>query len=614
MEGRCESERASGGKGSASHARRCEPLATEESEGHHDGEGGEPPPQRPSRDRLRQRTAEIPADQKAERGPQRGREPHVTGAPVLQDRQDADRRQQDRERSPLGLVLRHGEQIREQRHHDEPAAQPDEPAERPSQEPHHDRERRLHQLPQTPGGAVARGRRATARRVCMSLWILHARADFQVGAKGRGLVATRRQNMEDGTRDRGDGGEQADGRGTRVIGSLSGLLVALALPIAWFVLHFGGIVHAPLEVALASGAGICGAAFLLSWATEVAQLDIPRALALAVLALLAVLPEYAVDVYFAWRAGQDATYTAFASANMTGANRLLIGVGWAAPVVAFWLKYRQHQVAIPREQAIEVNYLAIATAYSFVIPLKGTLSLIDTFFLFGVFVAYVWSAGGAHHEEPELDGPAKLIADLGTVGRRVVVVGIFALAGTAILTAAEPFAEGLVATGRQFGIEEFLLVQWLAPLASESPEFIVAVLFALRGAVAAGIGTMISSGVNQWTLLVGALPAAFALSRGAFDPMLLDLRQREEIFLTSAQSVFALLVISNFEFSIVEAGMLVGLFVPQFLLTGSSARIGLAIVYLVLSGAMLVGSRSLRASVRQLLPGARHAAKPARQH
>ena len=47
------------------------------------------------------------------------------------------------------------------------------------------------------------------------------------------------------------------------------------------------------------------------------------------------------------------------------------------------------------------------------------------------------------------------------------------------LAAAEPFAEGLVQTGETLGIDEFLLVQWLAPLASEAPEFLVAALLTL---------------------------------------------------------------------------------------------------------------------------------------
>ncbi len=374
----------------------------------------------------------------------------------------------------------------------------------------------------------------------------------------------------------------------------------LVLPVAWFVVHFGGLVSSHGAIALASGLGIFGAAFLLSWACEVAQLDIPRALALAALALIAVLPEYAVDVYFAWRAGSDPAYTAFATANMTGGNRLLLGVGWAAPVVAVWLRYGRREVQLAEDQAVEVSYLALATLYSFLIPLKGTLSLVDTVVLFTIFVFYIRAAGRTPHEAPHLEGPAAAIAALGLRGRRIVTIALGLIAGAAILSAAEPFAEGLVATGREFHIEEFLLVQWLAPLASESPEFVVALLFALKGAAAAGIGAMISSKVNQWTLLVGALPLAFALSSGAVHPMVLDMRQREEIFLTSAQSVFGLVVIANYRFNVIEALTLFVLFVLQLLFTSQEARWAYAAVYLILAAAMLVRGDTRRAAANLL--------------
>ncbi len=377
---------------------------------------------------------------------------------------------------------------------------------------------------------------------------------------------------------------------------------AVSLPAVWFVVHFGQLTHDPVTVALVSGAGIFGAAFLLSWTSEVAQLDIPQALALAFLALVAVLPEYAVDVYFAWRAGKDPSYTAFATANMTGGNRLLLGVGWAAPVLVAWARFGRREVVLPREQAVEVNYLALATLYSFVIPLKGTLSLVDTAILLAIFVAYVRAAGRSHHVEPEIEGPAEALVHLGPTGRRVSALALTAIAGAAILTAAEPFAESLIKVGRQFGIEEFLLVQWLAPLASESPEFIVAILFALKGAAAAGIGTMVSSKVNQWTLLVGALPAAFSLSHGSLTSMVLDMRQREEIFLTSAQSVLGLVVIANFQFSVVEAGLLFVLFAAQLVFTSQEARWFYAFGYLLLAAGIVIWSRDVRHSVRGLLP------------
>jgi len=266
-----------------------------------------------------------------------------------------------------------------------------------------------------------------------------------------------------------------------------------------------------------------------------------------------------------------------------------------------WLRFRQREVLLPRDQAVEVSYLAIATLYSFVIPFKGTLSLVDTVILFGIFLFYVRAAGKTTHEEPELDGPAAAIASLGTGRRRTVTALLGLVAGATILTAAEPFAEGLVATGRQFHVEEFLLVQWLAPLASESPEFVVALLFALKGAAAAGIGAMISSKVNQWTLLVGALPLAYALSSGSMHPMVLDDRQREEIFLTSAQSVFGLVVIANYRFGVGEALTLFSLFALQLFFTSPQARWAYAAAYLVLSATIMVVRPDTRRAVGQLL-------------
>ena len=119
---------------------------------------------------------------------------------------------------------------------------------------------------------------------------------------------------------------------------------SIALCLQWIVVYFSGISPSPEWQALSAGLAIFGASFMLSWAAELAQLDIPQALALALLALIAVLPEYAVDMYFAWMAGKDPKYTAFATANMTGANRLLIGLGWAAVVFAYWCKTRSRSV------------------------------------------------------------------------------------------------------------------------------------------------------------------------------------------------------------------------------------------------------------------------------
>jgi cation:H+ antiporter len=196
-----------------------------------------------------------------------------------------------------------------------------------------------------------------------------------------------------------------------------------------------------------------------------------------------------------------------------------------------------------------------------------------------------------------LEGPTEVIAAWGTGARRAVTVGFFLLSGYTIFIAAEPFAEGLLASGRRFGIEEFVLVQWLAPLASESPEFIVAILFALRANPGASIGTLISSKINQWTLLIGMLPVVYALSLGRISPMQMDDRQVEELLLTAAQSVFAVAVLSDLSFAVGEALLLFALFATQLLIPDPQFRYYYAFGYIVLALGWVALKRGCRHAV-----------------
>jgi cation:H+ antiporter len=168
------------------------------------------------------------------------------------------------------------------------------------------------------------------------------------------------------------------------------------------------------------------------------------------------------------------------------------------------------------------------------------------------------------------------------------VLAIFVFAAGVIFAAAEPFAEGLVHTGESIGIDEFVLVQWVAPLASESPEFILAGMLALRGRHDAAMTILISSKVNQWTLLVGSLPLAYAVSGGTFGALDFDARQSEEVFLTAAQSLFAVAILLSLSMSRWEAILLGGLFVTQFAFTDPTIRVGYAIAYCVLAGFILI--------------------------
>jgi cation:H+ antiporter len=369
---------------------------------------------------------------------------------------------------------------------------------------------------------------------------------------------------------------------------------SVLLSLQWIVIRLSGVHLRPELEALSAGLAIFGAAFMLSWAAELAQLEIAQALALALLALIAVLPEYAVDMYFAWMAGKDPKYTAFATANMTGANRLLIGVGWAAVVFTYWLKTRKKGVELEPSHKIEILYLGLATAYSFVIPFKARLDIMDAVIFIGIFALYIRAASRSTHVEPELEGPPEMIASWGTTARRIVNVILFLFSGYTIFISAEPFAEGLLATGRTFGIEEFLLVQWLAPLASESPEFIVAILFAMRANPGAAMGTLLSSKVNQWTLLIGMLPVVYAVSAGQVSPMEMDARQVEEILLTAAQSLFAVAILVNLSFSLGEAALIFVLFSTQLLIPDPRFRYYYSFLYILLAVGLIVFKRDAR--------------------
>src|SRR4051812_17006118 len=357
---------------------------------------------------------------------------------------------------------------------------------------------------------------------------------------------------------------------------------------------------------------------MLSWAAEAAQMDISAGLSIALLAFIAVLPEYAVDLVFAWKGGNDVqkyghsckppgsggeSNCSLALANMTGSNRLLIGIGWSLVVFLAWWQWRKRgqrksTVKLERSHSVEISYLAIACAYSLTLPLKHTITLLDAAVLISIFIAYTVRISRAPAEEPHLVGPARWIGTFPERNRRIAVVAMFVFAAAVILLCAEHFAEALVETGAQFNISEFLLVQWLAPLASEAPELLVAGLYAWRLNTSAGLGTLVSSKVNQWTLLVGTLPIVFALASSSWSGLPIVARQRGELFLTAGQSVFAVALLANLSLSTREAMWLFGLFWALFIvgaLVPSSMHdlelILVGVLYLVLAVGVLARDR-----------------------
>ncbi len=391
---------------------------------------------------------------------------------------------------------------------------------------------------------------------------------------------------------------------------LLGVAVALAVTLPWVVVRFGALVGALVgvtppgpesfgtgTVVIFSGLAVLGASFLLAWGAETAEKDVPRAFAIAVLAVLAVAPEYAVDALYAWNAGanagtvEGARAANLAVANMTGANRILIGVGWSA--IAAFTVYRakmtrdpaverrdgflRDAVHLDRDLSTEIAFLLAATAFAFLVPFSpgtlagggsvGGIGIVDTLVLVGLYALYIGIIirGDVEGHDANVGVPAYL-QRLSRPARVTSVVFLFVYSGAMIFVAVEPFAHGLESLGLRFGIPEFFMIQWIAPLASESPELIVVAYLVNKARSTAGFNALISSKLNQWTLLIGTLAVVYSIAAGQVATLPFDQKQVAEIWITAAQSFFAIAIITNFEISVREAVGLFALFISQVLI------------------------------------------------
>src|SRR6056297_2989235 len=342
-----------------------------------------------------------------------------------------------------------------------------------------------------------------------------------------------------------------------------------------------------LWTVVVTGLAVLGASFLLAWAAETAEKDVPRAFAIAVLAVLAVAPEYAVDALYAWNAGQFVGTERgieagnLAVANMTGANRILIGIGWAG--IAMFAVFRRGAstdpavekrpglladvVSLDRDIGLEIVFLLAATLWAFLVPFNGGIDVFDMLFLVGLYVCYIAVIiRGEVEPDTEHVGVPAYLQRFSRPRRIATVLLLFAYSGAMIFTAVEPFAHGLEELGQSVGVPSFFMIQWIAPLASESPELIVVAYLVNKSRSTAGFNALISSKLNQWTLLIGTLAVVYSVALGQYGALPFDFKQQLEIWLTAAQSFFAMALLVDFTISLREAVALLVLFLSQVLI------------------------------------------------
>ncbi len=91
----------------------------------------------------------------------------------------------------------------------------------------------------------------------------------------------------------------------------------------------------------------------------------------------------------------------YAAANMTGANRLLVGLAWPLMAVLHWWRSRQCGIALATVNMVEIGFLLLASMYAFVIVLKNSISLLGKFCIkpnWPCLVAYDRSKDNRSHE------------------------------------------------------------------------------------------------------------------------------------------------------------------------------------------------------------------------
>lgn len=366
-------------------------------------------------------------------------------------------------------------------------------------------------------------------------------------------------------------------------------MILLAGPsIALFLFQFES--HPLIPVAV-FGLGILAGAFLLSWAAEVAELDISASLAIAILALLTVLPEYVIEAVLAWDAGASfdpvagvaTEETNRVAANVTGAIRLLIGFGWAAVILIYWLRIRK-PLDLRGALDPELPFMSLAVVLTIAIFALGEIHVILAALLIAVYAVYLWRICREEGEAQELVGVSAWLGSLPVARRRSAVVALLLYATAVILVAADPFVEGLVESGRSLGIDEFILIQWIAPLASETPEVVVAVLFSLRSRPATGLAILIASEVNKFTLLIGSMVVIFSISAGEILSFPLNPRQSDEFLLTTAAAVFGLALLARRQVDWKGSVTLLALFIAHLFFPGQDQRLWFAIGYFALAG------------------------------
>ncbi|HEX7831753.1 MAG TPA: hypothetical protein VF787_19010, partial [Thermoanaerobaculia bacterium] len=235
--------------------------------------------------------------------------------------------------------------------------------------------------------------------------------------------------------------------------------------------------------------------------------------------------------------------------------------------------------------SVEVFGLLPPILYFIFIWWKSSLTVWDAIPLSFFYFAYLWILW----KIPPKEENEESLEDLGTVPRKVLALeprmrnaaiwGLFLSGGIILFLSAHPFLNSMLAIAASIGVSQFVFVQWVAPFLSEFPEKLSAFYWAKKVTMApVALMNMVSSNINQWSILSAMIPILFVISSGKLQPLPFDAFQRHEIILTVLQSLLGFLLLLNLKLVMYEALVLFVFWAIQFFVP--HAREEMVYVYL----------------------------------
>ncbi|QBR93275.1 sodium/calcium exchanger protein [Nocardioides euryhalodurans] len=361
----------------------------------------------------------------------------------------------------------------------------------------------------------------------------------------------------------------------------------------------------PVPLALIGlGVGLVGAGFMLAWAADAGEAVFSGGAVLAVIALVAILPEFVIEVRYAY-----IQEVGLVTANLTGATRLLLTGAAALPLLVLLVSRRRARQEAPLELAphrrLDLGILIITAVFAVQIVVRGSLTVVDSAVLLALYVLFAMRVQGAADEEPAVVGVPAGLRSLSRENARGAVVGLILIAGCVVLVVANPFADALLVTGTSMGLDPYLLIQSVVPGATESPEFVIVAVLVANHRPAQGLALLLASSVSQWTVGLGLLPIAFAAGGGGTS-MPLSGREQLELGFTIAVTLFVVAALATLRPERADASLILGVFLVQLIYPAPFVRFACGFVLLVFAIDLLCARRrTLRPMLRSAV-GRRH--------